>query len=143
MDKQTQENIEKLCLASQELLVRSSPDAGLSFDDMEQLFVAYDQQGRETFEAAHASLRQAANADEWAAGYEQVSADYLATVTSVADTAFAEMNEAVQPFRPAGVLDRGTENPFRFRFGFARSVEYIAECHTQALSEMIETLKGV
>ena len=105
--------------------------------------IAYDQQGRETFDAAHASLRQAANAAEWAAGYEQVSAAYLATVTSVADTALAEMKEAVHPFRPAGVLGRGTENHFRFRYGFARSVESIAECHTQALSEMIETLKGV
>ena len=143
MDKQTQENIEKLRLASQELLVRSSPDAGLSLDDMSQLFVAYDQQVRETFDAAHASLRQAANADEWAAGYEQVSADYLATVTSVADTAFAEMDEALQPFRPEGVLDRGTENHFRFRYGFARSVESIAKCQTQELSEMIESLKGV
>ena len=141
MDEQTRNNIEKLRVASQELLARSAPEAGLSFDDMKQLFEDYNQQVQETFDAAHVSLRQAANAAEWAAGYAQVRAAYLATVTSGAETALAEMKEAVHPFRPAGVLDRGTENHFRFRFGFAKSVESIAECHTQALSEMIETLR--
>ena len=141
MDEQTQKNIERLRLASQELLVQSSPDAGLSLDGMDQLFVAYDQQVRDTFEAAHVSLRQAANADEWAAGYEQVSADYLATVTSVASKAFAELNEALQPTRPEGVVDRETSDHLRHRRTFAQLAESTAIGCIQVLSKMIESLR--
>ena len=141
MDEHTRKNMEILRLASWQLLATSSPAAALSLENMKALFVTYDQQVQETFKAAKDALLFAVEkkaAAEWAVEYDQAGAHYLATMTAVADEAFAQYRESVTPSsRPEALPDQATLEHLRCRLTFAKVAASRAQTHAHGLSEAL------